>query len=51
MHCEYFHTHVRVEAMLFNGVLTPVDGALRPDASRPGLGLALKRAEAERFVR
>jgi L-alanine-DL-glutamate epimerase-like enolase superfamily enzyme len=51
MHCEYFHTHVRVEAMLFDGVLAPVDGALRPDASRPGLGLALKHADAERLAR
>ncbi len=48
-HCEYFHTHVRVERMLFDGVLLPRDGCLHPDAERPGLGIELKRDEASRF--
>jgi L-alanine-DL-glutamate epimerase-like enolase superfamily enzyme len=48
-HLEYFHDHVRIEAMLFDGVPRPVDGSLRPDPSRPGLGLELKRADAERW--
>jgi L-alanine-DL-glutamate epimerase-like enolase superfamily enzyme len=48
-HCEYFHTHARAEALLFDGVLTPRDGALWPDPQRPGLGIELKRADAERF--
>jgi len=47
---EYFHDHVRIERMLFDGVLGPVDGELRPDRSRPGLGLAFRRADAERFA-
>ena len=42
-HIEYFHDHVRVESMLFEGVLEPSDGALRPDRSRAGHGLELKR--------
>jgi hypothetical protein len=42
VHIEYFHDHVRVERELFEGTLEPVDGALRPDPGRPGLGLALK---------
>ena len=33
-HLEYFHDHVRVERMLFDGVLEPVDGVIRPDLSR-----------------
>jgi L-alanine-DL-glutamate epimerase-like enolase superfamily enzyme len=41
-HIEYFHDHVRVERMLFDGVLEPTDGALRPDRSRHGHGLELK---------
>jgi L-alanine-DL-glutamate epimerase-like enolase superfamily enzyme len=41
-HVEYFHDHVRVEAMLFDGALEPEGGALRPDRKRPGHGLALK---------
>ncbi len=48
-HIEYFHDHVRIEHMLFDGVLTPVDGCLRPDLTRPGLGLELKEADAARF--
>jgi L-alanine-DL-glutamate epimerase-like enolase superfamily enzyme len=49
-HLEYFHDHVRIERMLFDGVLEPEDGALRPDSSRPGLGVELKREEAERWI-
>jgi L-alanine-DL-glutamate epimerase-like enolase superfamily enzyme len=49
-HLEYFHDHVRLESMLFDGVVEPVGGALRPDRSRPGNGLALKRKEIERWA-
>jgi L-alanine-DL-glutamate epimerase-like enolase superfamily enzyme len=49
-HLEYFHDHVRIESMLFDGVLEPVEGSLAPDRSRPGHGLALKRAEARRWA-
>ncbi|HEX6121541.1 MAG TPA: enolase C-terminal domain-like protein [Ktedonobacterales bacterium] len=47
---EYFHDHVRIERLLFEGVVEPVDGALTPDRSRPGLGIELKRSEAQRFA-
>jgi L-alanine-DL-glutamate epimerase-like enolase superfamily enzyme len=43
---EYFHDHARIEQMLFDGAITPVDGALHPDRSRPGLGLEFKHADA-----
>jgi L-alanine-DL-glutamate epimerase-like enolase superfamily enzyme len=49
-HLEYFHDHVRVEGMLFDGVPEPDGGVLRPDRSRPGNGLELKRAEAEKLA-
>jgi L-alanine-DL-glutamate epimerase-like enolase superfamily enzyme len=49
-HIEYFHDHVRIEHMLFDGALTPVDGALHPDLSRPGMGLEFKHADARRFA-
>jgi L-alanine-DL-glutamate epimerase-like enolase superfamily enzyme len=49
-HLEYFHDHVRIESMLFDGVLMPVDGALVPDRSRAGNGLELKRADAQRWA-
>jgi L-alanine-DL-glutamate epimerase-like enolase superfamily enzyme len=48
-HLEYFHDHARVERLLFDGVLEPEDGALRPDRARPGNGLELRRADAERY--
>ena len=49
-HLEYFHDHVRVESMLFDGVLEPEEGGvLRPDRTRAGNGLELKRDEAERW--
>ena len=49
-HMEYFHDHVRIEHMFFDGVLTPVNGALQPDISRPGMGLDFKRADAARYA-
>lgn len=48
-HLEYFHDHARIERMLFDGVSAPDNGVLRPDPSRPGLGLEFRRADAERF--
>jgi L-alanine-DL-glutamate epimerase-like enolase superfamily enzyme len=48
-HLEYFHDHARIETMLFDGALDPSGGVLRPDASRPGLGLALKDANCARY--
>jgi len=47
---EYFHDHVRIERMFFDGVPEPIEGQLRPDLSRPGMGLELKRADAERYA-
>jgi L-alanine-DL-glutamate epimerase-like enolase superfamily enzyme len=41
-HLEYFHDHVRIERELFDGVLEPDAGMLKPDLSRPGNGLSLK---------
>ena len=49
-HVEYFHDHARIEQLLFDGVLEPINGALRPDRDRPGLGLRLKRADAARYA-
>jgi len=49
VHLEYFHDHVRLERMLFDGTLDPEEGALRPNPSRPGHGLSLRHDEAERW--
>jgi L-alanine-DL-glutamate epimerase-like enolase superfamily enzyme len=48
-HLEYFHDHTRLESMLFDGVLEPRDGTLAPDRTRPGNGLELRRADADRY--
>jgi L-alanine-DL-glutamate epimerase-like enolase superfamily enzyme len=49
-HLEYFHDHVRIEQLFFDGAAQPVNGALRPDRSRPGMGIALKTKDVERFA-
>lgn len=49
-HLEWFHDHVRIEHMLFDGAPVPVAGAIRPDASRPGNGLAFKHQDAARYA-
>jgi len=49
-HAEYFHDHVRIENLLFDGAIQPVNGALAPDLSRPGMGLELKQADASLFA-
>ncbi len=49
LHAEYFHDHARIDSMLFDGVIEPRDGVLRPDRTRPGHGLTFKAADAEPF--
>ena len=50
-HVEYFHDHVRIERMLFDGFREAArDGAMHPDFTRPGLGIELKKNDAERFA-
>jgi L-alanine-DL-glutamate epimerase-like enolase superfamily enzyme len=48
-HIEYFHDHVRIEQMFFDGAARADGGVLRADRSRPGLGLELRRADAEGY--
>jgi L-alanine-DL-glutamate epimerase-like enolase superfamily enzyme len=50
VHLEYFHDHVRLERMLFEGTLDPEGGTLRPDPTRPGHGLSLRHDEVERWA-
>ena len=47
---EYFHDHVRIERMLFDGVPEPRDGRLYPNLDQPGIGFELKEADARRFA-
>jgi L-alanine-DL-glutamate epimerase-like enolase superfamily enzyme len=48
-HLEYFADHARVDRLLFDGVLDPTGGVLRPDLTRPGVGLELKGTDAQRY--
>ena len=48
-HAEYFHDHVRIERMFFEGNPEPIDGNLQPDLSRAGMGLELKRSDVEQY--
>jgi L-alanine-DL-glutamate epimerase-like enolase superfamily enzyme len=48
-HLEWFHDHVRIEHMLFEGSPKASGGIIRPDLTRPGHGLTFKAADAERF--
>ncbi len=49
-HIEWFHDHVRIESMLFDGAPKPDHGTIAPDLSRPGCGLEFKRADAEPYA-
>ena len=49
-HLEWFHDHVRIEHMLFDGAPRPVGGMIRPDLSRPGHGLEFRAADAARYA-
>lgn len=47
---EYFYDHERIERMLFDGFVSARDGRLRPDSSRAGLGVELRRADAQPYL-
>jgi L-alanine-DL-glutamate epimerase-like enolase superfamily enzyme len=49
-HLEYFHDHVRIEQMLFDGAACPEGGVLRPDPGRAGLGLEFKARDAAKYL-
>ncbi|BCM83779.1 enolase C-terminal domain-like protein [Methylobacterium indicum] len=49
-HLEWFHDHVRIERMLFDGAPVPRDGAIAPDLTRPGHGLTLKSTVADAYA-
>jgi L-alanine-DL-glutamate epimerase-like enolase superfamily enzyme len=48
-HLEWFHDHVRIEEMFFDGTLDPTGGALRPDPDAPGNGLSLREDVVHRY--
>lgn len=49
-HIEWFHDHVRIEQMLFDGAPALKMGRIAPDLSAPGNGLSFKRSDAEQYA-
>jgi L-alanine-DL-glutamate epimerase-like enolase superfamily enzyme len=50
VHLEWFHDHVRIEQMLFDGAPVVRAGVVSPDVSRPGIGLELKTRDAAPYL-
>jgi L-alanine-DL-glutamate epimerase-like enolase superfamily enzyme len=47
---EFFHDHNRIEHLAFDGCLEPqTGGVLRPDRTRPGLGLEVRWPDLEQW--
>ncbi len=49
VHVEYFHDHARIEERLFDGPQLLQGGALCPDPSAPGVGLAVREDVATAY--
>jgi L-alanine-DL-glutamate epimerase-like enolase superfamily enzyme len=49
-HLEWFHDHVRIEEMFFDGAPIPRDGIIEPEPSRPGLGILFNDQDAARYA-
>ncbi|PRX22359.1 L-alanine-DL-glutamate epimerase-like enolase superfamily enzyme [Paraburkholderia sp. BL18I3N2] len=48
-HQEWFHDHVRIESLLFDGAPRAANGAIAPDLTRPGCGLEFKLRDATSY--
>jgi L-alanine-DL-glutamate epimerase-like enolase superfamily enzyme len=48
-HLEWFHDHVRIESMFFDGTLDPTGGSIRPDPDAPGNGLTLRSSDVAAY--
>jgi L-alanine-DL-glutamate epimerase-like enolase superfamily enzyme len=49
-HIEWFHDHVRIESMLFDGTLDPAGGTIAPRDDRAGHGLQLRADHAREWL-
>jgi L-alanine-DL-glutamate epimerase-like enolase superfamily enzyme len=50
INAEYFHDHVLVERMFFDGLPALREGELVPDRDRPGHGLSLRDSDAAPYL-
>ncbi|WP_441414973.1 enolase C-terminal domain-like protein [Arthrobacter sp. 2MCAF14] len=48
-HLEWFHDHVRIEDMFFDGTGDPDGGSVRPREDSPGNGLTFRARNAEKY--
>ncbi|WBB67750.1 enolase C-terminal domain-like protein [Micromonospora sp. WMMD812] len=48
-HIEWFHDHVRIESVLFDGAVSASGGAAEVSLDRPGHGLQLRAGDAEAY--
>jgi L-alanine-DL-glutamate epimerase-like enolase superfamily enzyme len=48
-HLEWFHDHVRIETMFFDGTLDPTGGTITPDPGASGNGLTLKFDDIQQY--
>lgn len=48
-HLEWFHDHVRIESLAFEGALDPAGGTVTPDRPAPGHGLTLRTDAMEPY--
>jgi len=48
-HLEWFHDHVRIESMFFDGTLNPQGCVLAPRDDAPGHGLTLRATDITKF--
>lgn len=46
---EYFHDHIRIEQIFFDGAARAVRGVLTPNLSAPGFGLEMKHPDVEKY--
>ncbi|MGY0574260.1 enolase C-terminal domain-like protein [Bradyrhizobium sp. RDM12] len=49
-HLEWFHDHVRIERMFFDGAPQAREGRIAPDLTSPGNGLVFKRTDAAAYA-
>jgi hypothetical protein len=48
-HVEYFHDHVRLDRLLFDGLPRVAGGAMVIDPSVPGHGISLMEEDAKEY--
>jgi L-alanine-DL-glutamate epimerase-like enolase superfamily enzyme len=48
-HIEWFHDHVRIDGLLFDGALDPSGGTITPRDDLSGIGIELRDTDADRF--